>query len=733
MATIMDTLNEGWRIHQTGKVQEAERHYRQVLAAQPGNPSAWCYLGMALHDQQRYEEAVAAYRRAIDAKPDFHIAMNNLGNTLRLMRRLDSAVATFDKAIAIKPDYLIAYKNKATSLCWEGRVAEALKTYEEAVKYGPEDADIHKHIGIMRLLLGDFAGGWPEYEWRWKTGEIKLPKLDIPQWDGSSLDGKSILLTPEQGLGDTVQFIRYAAWLKQRYKCRVLFLVPKSLKQLLSSVAGIDEWVTSTDNLPPVDYFSPLVHVPGVLGHTTKDFPASQSYLSADEALVKQWAERLSEFRGRKIGIAWRGSPTFGADSMRSIPLIEFLPLARLNGVQFFSLQKGPPREELEQIVGRLDVIDLGREIDENTGAFVETAAVLKNLDLLITCDTAIEHVAGALGVPVWVAMCQVPDWRWQLSGETIHWYPSMRLFRQTAYGDWPGVFERIAKALVQEFPDIRVKAPEEFRLASCGLNRLTQTRDGLMLYNRLDRYIGRSIDRYGEYAEYAAEEGELIRQVVRPGSTAIDAGANIGTHTLMLSRAVGPRGAVLAFEPQRIVFQILCANMALNNITNVNCRCAALGETSKSITIPPVNYSITENFGGVSLGEGPAGESSPVMALDSYNLPGCHFIKVDVEGMEAAVIRGAKKTIEKFRPILYVENDREDRSRELIELIQSLGYNLYWHTPRFFNPNNFYQNPVNEFGEVVSANMLCIHSSMPTDIEGLRKVKGPESTWRSS
>ena len=178
-------------------------------------------------------------------------------------------------------------------------------------------------------------------------------------------------------------------------------------------------------------------------------------------------------------------------------------------------------------------------------------------------------------------------------------------------------------------------------------------------------------------------------------------------------------------------MFQTLCANLALNGVMNVNCRCAALGEAGGSITIPPVDYNVAENFGGVPLGVGPAGETTAVVTLDGYNLSACDFIKIDVEGMEAAVIRGAKKTIEKFHPILYVENDRADRSAELIGLLQSLGYNLYWHTPLLFNRNNFYQNPVNEFGDVVSANMLGIHSSMPSDIGGLRKVEGPESSWR--
>src|SRR4029453_3624318 len=260
MPTIDEELSRGWKIHQAGKAREAEAIYRQVLAVQPASAEAWCYLGIALHDQERYDEAVAMYRRTLELKPKFPICLNNLGNTFRRIGRLSEAVDCFDKALALKPDYLIAYKNKGTTLCWEGHVDAALKNYEQALKFGPDDADIHKHIGIMRLLLGDFAGGWPEYQWRWKTGEIKLPKLDIPQWDGSPLDNKSILLTPEQGLGDTIHFIRYAAWLNQRYKnCRVLFHCPKALRQLLSTCSGIDEFVASADDLPPINWFAPLL------------------------------------------------------------------------------------------------------------------------------------------------------------------------------------------------------------------------------------------------------------------------------------------------------------------------------------------------------------------------------------------------------------------------------------------------------------------------------------------
>src|SRR5439155_22800855 len=190
-----EKLNEGWRIHQSGNVAEAERRYREVVAAYPVSANAWCYLGMALSDQERYDEAVAAYRQALKLPPNFPIALNNLGNAFRMMRRLDDAVKTFDRAIELKADYTIAYKNKATALVWEGFVEKALQVHEQALLLAPDDPDTKKHVGMLRLMLGDYRGGWPLYEARWKT-DLTLPKVDRPLWDGSSVDGQTILLTP---------------------------------------------------------------------------------------------------------------------------------------------------------------------------------------------------------------------------------------------------------------------------------------------------------------------------------------------------------------------------------------------------------------------------------------------------------------------------------------------------------------------------------------------------------
>jgi tetratricopeptide repeat protein len=448
MPTIDEALNEGWKAHQQGQFAQAEHNYRQVLAVQPGSASAWCYLGMACHDQERFDDALFAYQQALSLDPNMAVGYQNLGKSLGRLRRFDEAIACFDRAAQLAPGYVNAYRNKAKALYFKGDLAGAMTAHQQVLQLDPNDAETHMNVGMLWLLYSDAARGWPEYQWRWKTKDGVLPALEQPLWDGTSLNGKSILLTPEQGVGDSVQFIRYAAVLKERYDCRVLFHCPRALVALLKSCGGIDELIDRGTAAPPTDYFAPLLHVPAVLGHSPLDFPGQTPYLSADEALVASWRQRLSAFRGRKIGIAWRGSPKHPADRMRSIPLSQFAPLAALPGSHLFSLQKGPGYEELAPLATPLGIVDLGRQLDETTGAFVETAAVLKNLDLLIACDTAVAHVAGAVDVPVWLAVGNVPDWRWLLARDDSPAYPKLRLFRQTSFGDWPGVFGQMVEAL---------------------------------------------------------------------------------------------------------------------------------------------------------------------------------------------------------------------------------------------------------------------------------------------
>lgn len=266
-------------------------------------------------------------------------------------------------------------------------------------------------------------------------------------------------------------------------------------------------------------------------------------------------------------------------------------------------------------------------------------------------------------------------------------------------------------------------------------ITSLRPCRHGLMLYPRHDMYVGRSLDRYGEYSE---GEVALFSRILRPGDVAVEAGANIGAHTLFLARHVGPAGRVIALEPQRFVHQILCANMALNELTNVHAFHAAAGETRGVIQVPFLDLGKTQNVGGLSIagGTGTAGgggEPVPVMPIDDLGLSRCRLLKADVEGMEISVLKGAARTIRRHRPVLYVENDREEHSPGLIALIQSLGYRLWWHLPSLYNPANFDGREENVFGRIVSVNLFCVPREMAQRIDGLREVSGPEDRWNVS
>ena len=256
---------------------------------------------------------------------------------------------------------------------------------------------------------------------------------------------------------------------------------------------------------------------------------------------------------------------------------------------------------------------------------------------------------------------------------------------------------------------------------------RVKRCRHGWMLYNVHDTYVGRSFDLYGEFSEL---EARLFAQLIPPGGVALDIGANIGAHSVPMARIVGPAGMVVAFEPQRVLYQMLCANLALNSLPNVWSFWAGAGRENGSLRVPPLDYHATNNFGGISLGSGEHGEAVQILPLDGMTLPNCHFIKIDVEGMEREVIAGARATIGKFRPLLYVENDRQEKSAALIRSLFELEYRLYWHLTTLFNAGNFFGATQNVFGQVVSINMLCIPRERNLPVQGLREITAPEETY---
>jgi hypothetical protein len=417
--------------------------YREVVRLEPDHSEALNNLGVALHAMQRTDEALDALRRAVAIAPGYAEAHNNLGNALRERGEFDEAESCYRRALAIKPDYAEARHNLGNARKSRGHLAEALDWYDRALAIRPDMAQIHLSRALAWLEAGDFERGWPEYEWRLKCPQFAIPQLAPPRWDGRPLDGRTILLYADHGLGDAIQFIRYAPMVKDRGG-RAVVVCRAPLSRLLATCAGVDRVVVEGAPIPACDVHAPLMSLPGIFGTSASSVPANVPYLSADPGLIDAWAGELAGGDGLKIGIAWQGNPGHVRDRARSFRLERFEPLARRPGVRLYSLQKGHGSEQVAELEGRFPVIDLGPRLDD----LMDTAAAMMHLDLVISADTSVVHLAGALGVPVWVALPFETDWRWMSAREDCLWYPTMRLFRQPRWGDWDDVFARIAAAI---------------------------------------------------------------------------------------------------------------------------------------------------------------------------------------------------------------------------------------------------------------------------------------------
>jgi hypothetical protein len=327
----------------------------------------------------------------------------------------------------------------ATGITW-------LVLYDEALRLRPDYPESHLNRSLVLLGDGDYGRGWPEYEWRWKMRTSAQPKFGVPRWDGSRLNGRTLLLHCEQGLGDTLQFIRYASLVPRGSGGRIVLDCPPVLATLLKTCPGIDVVVPRNEKLPPLDLYIHLLSIPGLVGTTLETIPAPIPYLTVDPERVRFWRDELKALDGVRVGIVWQGSKQHKGDRQRSVPLSHFAPLAAVPGVKLCSLQKGDGSEQIaEGLAAGILSVDLGAR---TSAEFADVAALLTVLDLVVTVDTAVAHAAGALGVPIWVGVSFAADWRWLRGREDSPWYPTMRLFRQSTPGDWPPVFARLADAL---------------------------------------------------------------------------------------------------------------------------------------------------------------------------------------------------------------------------------------------------------------------------------------------
>lgn len=440
LAAIPDTLTIAVKHHQAGNLEVAERLYQEVLQVQPDQIDALHLLGVVCHETGRREMAIELITTALRLRPDFPEGHYNLGKVLQEQGKLAEAIASYQRALRFKPDYAEAYYNLANALRDCGRLDESLTSYRQAIRVKPGYAKAYTNLGSVLLREGR-----PDEA----TKSFKTALRLQPQ----SADCHGNLASALRQLGkleEAVAHSRYAAVLKGRFACQVVARCPKALLPLLRSCPGIDQLLELGSPLPAFDVYAPLMSVPGILRTTLATVPARVPYLFADAELVERWRAELNSTAGLKIGIVWQGNPRYPSDRFRSVPLTCFEPLARLEGVRLFSLQKGAGIEQLSTVAERFPITDLGHRLDGAAGAFMDTVAVMQNLDLVVAPDMAVAHLAGALGVRVWIPLSFVPDWRWLLQRADSPWYPSARLFRQRAPADWTGVFEEIETALRQ-------------------------------------------------------------------------------------------------------------------------------------------------------------------------------------------------------------------------------------------------------------------------------------------
>lgn len=446
---LIALANRGDALKALGRLEDALASYDAALKIQP---NIWPVLnnrGNLLRILGRHEEALASLERALQVRPGDAQALNNRGAVHKAMMRYEAAVDDYNAALAARPDFAEALSNRGVALEALGRLDEALESYDQALVLQPDHAEARRNRGLLRLLTGFWREGWNACESRrrlssWTVRDFASPELEHP----AHAVGARVLLHAEQGLGDTIQFARYAQRLAAA-GVSVTLEAQAPLTALLASLAGV-RVIGRGDPVPEHDFHLPLMSLPRLLGADPGTLAEEIPYLAADPDRAADWARRVAG-TGFKVGIAWQGNPQGEIDQGRSIPLVTFAGLARLPDIRLISLQKGCGVEQLDRVSEGMVIETLGADFDAGPQAFVDTAAVMAGLDLIITSDTAVAHLAGALGRPVWVALKSVPDWRWGLESERTPWYPTTRLFRQTTRGDWDGVFERMAQVLAVE------------------------------------------------------------------------------------------------------------------------------------------------------------------------------------------------------------------------------------------------------------------------------------------
>jgi len=671
-----------WRLQfELGRVfQSAGQHaaaierYKGALALAPGNFNCLTNCGICWISLGNPAEAVPILRRCTELEADNPKAWVNYSVALSLFGRTVDALEAIGRAEILDANHdLELFVQKGIYLSELGRMPEAISLLERNLPQNP-DPNGHYLYAHMILREGRFAEGWEQNEFRWLVEPLASlrGRLKEPEWRGQDLRGRTILLRPEQGLGDALQFIRYAPMVKA-LGATVLFQSWRGLDGLSGVLPGVDGVVPQGTPLPRCDYWAQLMSLPAVFGTEVDSIPAHVPYLSAPRDRVEAWRIRLAATNVLKVGLAWAGNPKQPNDARRSMVLSRLNALFEVDGVQFYALQKGPREDDAADLPSGKTLVRLGPEFRD----LGDAAAAVFELDLVISVCTAMAHLAGALGKPVWVLLSEPADWRWLINRNDSPWYPTARLFRQRESGDWHDVVVRVRDALrdhvsrsdrTQPAPKPASRGPIALPnvahpavSSARALSAVARTRYGVLQYFPDADASARSVAWYGEWLQ---PQLDSMARCGVAGATVLEVGAGVGAHSVALAEAIGASGHLMLYEKRPQMRRLLRQNLAANRHSNITAMTGVIGD-------PFVASGATEK-------------------LDDLQLDRLEWLKINAGAEAQEILRGGQDTLWRLRPRLLVSARDDAAFESLAEEIESFGYRCWRIAVPLFSPANF-------------------------------------------
>jgi tetratricopeptide (TPR) repeat protein len=739
----------GWTYLAHGDYESAETYLRSAVAAKPANWEAHYGLGEVLRNKdisaakQAFAYALSVSpnnvnclinlsacaatmkdvfaaeehaRRAIDLRSASVAAWTNLGVALLLQDRLVEAGEAFaqsDQLAGAVGDCEIDDLSLGAVLQLQGQARNAIEYFERMLPRHPNVA-ASGHYALALLTVGRFTEGWAQYEFRWFDPQLRSQRASggVPVWNGQEISGKTVLLRCEQGVGDVIQFIRYAPLVKLRGATVWLELRP-GIDELADEFPGVDRIFAPGTAIPPHDFFIDLLTLPKAFNTTPSTIPAEVPYLRVPADHSAHWRARLGDPTDLRIGLVWAGDPNHVRDRHRSIPLAKFSSLIAVPGIRWFSLQKGQAAISLSEMESGSHLIDLNSEL----GSYADTAAVIEELDLIITVDTSVAHLAGALGRPVWVLLAEPADWRWMETREDSPWYPTMRLFRQRKPGDWTEVIGRVTKELTrlvqsgERFEvEVNLKSPDLSGLESCdeamspasivGIPKTCRTRFGIVQYIDGAEPLVKCLAYYGDDLP---PRTEILKRLVHPGAFVLELGAGIGFDTIVLASMVAPAGNLLVFENSSVLRQMLRQNLTANGM-----KCVEVMEC------------VIRGGAGVATASArplAAQLSALECTVDDLQLEQLDLLKVGDCGLIESVFDGGAATIWRHRPALFLEQDSMEVLTINAARAKDFGYRCWSVETPLFSPSNFNRRTDDIFAGGTALAMLALPEELERDI----------------